>query len=154
MSPSSSTFWRCAGSTSPSSGTHCDGTPTVVHSSRIGFGGGGWIGIVVPGLPTTVFFIIAAWAFAKSNPRLEAWVLELPGVGQAVADYRNGLGMLYRAKVVASVMLVAAVTLSAVVAVDRWVIRVPIVVAGGVGLYWIHFRVPTRHPDGTSDRLP
>jgi uncharacterized membrane protein YbaN (DUF454 family) len=112
----------------------------------------GGIGIVVPGLPTTVFFIIAAWAFAKSNPRLEAWVLELPGVGQAVDDYRNGLGMPYRAKVVASVMLTAAVTLSAGVLVDRSAIRVPIVVAGIIGLYWIHFRVPTRRPNGISDR--
>jgi uncharacterized membrane protein YbaN (DUF454 family) len=123
---------------------------TALGLASVGVGG---IGIVVPGLPTTVFFIIAAWAFAKSNPRLEAWVLELPGVGQAVDDYRNGLGMPYRAKVVASVMLIAAVTLSAGVLVDRWAIRVPIVVAGIVGLYWIHFRVPTRQPNGISDRL-
>ena len=124
---------------------------TALGLVSVGVGG---IGIVVPGLPTTVFFIIAAWAFAKSNPRLEAWVLELPGVGQAVDDYRNGLGMPYRAKVVASVMLVAAVTVSAAVVVDRWVIRVLIAVAGGIGLYWIHFRVPTRYPDRPSDRLP
>ena len=32
--------------------------------------------IVVPGLPTTVFFIVAAACFARSNPRLEQWVLE------------------------------------------------------------------------------
>ncbi|MFW2380119.1 MAG: YbaN family protein [Acidimicrobiales bacterium] len=104
----------------------------------------GGIGIIVPGLPTTVFFIMAAWAFAKSNPRLEAWVLGLPGVGQAVDDYRNGLGMPHRAKVVASVMLVIAVTISTVLVLDRWIVRIPIAVAGLIGLYWIHFRVPTR----------
>ena len=122
---------------------------TAVGLASVGVGG---IGIVVPGLPTTVFFIIAAWAFAKSNPRLEAWVLDLPGVGQAVDDYRSGLGMPFRAKVVASVMLVTAVTVSTVLLLERWVIRVPVAAAGVVGLYWIHFRVPTRRPTETAGR--
>src|SRR4029450_10740469 len=38
----------------------------------------GAVGIVVPGLPTTVFFIIAAWCFSHSSPRLERWGLHLP----------------------------------------------------------------------------
>ena len=45
--------------------------------------GVGAIGIIVPGLPTTVFFIIAAACFAKSSPRLERWVLDLPRIGPA-----------------------------------------------------------------------
>ncbi len=123
---------------------------TALGLASVGVGG---IGIIVPGLPTTVFFIIAAWAFAKSNPRLEAWVLELPGVGQAVNDYRNGLGMPYRAKVVASLMLVTAVTISTVLLLDRWLIRLSIAVAGLIGLYWIHFRVPTRSSTVSSSAV-
>ena len=53
----------------------------------------GSIGIVVPGLPTTVFFIIAAACFSRSSPRFEQWVLTRPGVGPMVRDYRAGLGM-------------------------------------------------------------
>ena len=37
----------------------------------------GTVGIVIPGWPTTVFFVVAAWAFSKSSPRLEAWVDEV-----------------------------------------------------------------------------
>ena len=66
---------------------------------------GGWlavalggIGIVVPGLPTTVFFIIAAWCFSRSSPRFEQWVLDLPKIGPMVRDHRAGLGMPRRAK--------------------------------------------------------
>ena len=44
----------------------------------------GGIGVIVPGLPTTVFFIIACVAFSKSSPRLEAWVLGLPRIGPMV----------------------------------------------------------------------
>ena len=48
----------------------------VARAGWIALGGAavalGGVGMVVPGLPTTVFFIVAAWAFARSSPRLEA----------------------------------------------------------------------------------
>ena len=53
----------------------------------------GSVGIIVPGLPTTVFFIMAAWCFSRSSRRLERWVLDLPRIGPLVQDYRDGLGM-------------------------------------------------------------
>jgi uncharacterized protein len=104
----------------------------------------GTLGIVVPGLPTTGFFVLAAWAFSRSSPRLEQWVLDRPGVGPLVRDYRNGLGMPRRAKVIAITMLVVSCSLSATFGVDRLVIRLVIVAAGAVGVAWILWRVPTR----------
>lgn len=104
----------------------------------------GTLGIVVPGLPTTGFFVMAAWAFSKSSPRLERWVLTRPGVGPLVRDYRAGLGMPRRAKVVAITMLVASCTASVVLAVEHWGVRGAIAVAGAVGVAWILWRVPTR----------
>src|ERR687895_2122697 len=99
---------------------------------------GGWVavalgtvGVVVPGLPTTVFFIIAASCFARSSPRFERWVLDLPRIGPLVRDYRSGLGMPRRAKVVAVTMIVAAVGFS-VVAADSAVVRTVIAAAGAV----------------------
>ena len=86
----------------------------------------GAIGIVVPGLPTTVFFIIAAWAFSKSSPRLEAWVLGLPRIGPMVQDHRNGLGMPRRAKLVAMSMIVVFAGGSALL-LDSGVVRVGLV---------------------------
>ena len=53
----------------------------------------GTVAIVVPGLPTTVFFIVAAACFSRSSPRFEQWVLDRPGIGPMVRDYRSGLGM-------------------------------------------------------------
>ena len=33
----------------------------------------GYVGIVVPGLPTTVFILIAAWAFSKCSTKFTAF---------------------------------------------------------------------------------
>jgi uncharacterized protein len=104
----------------------------------------GAVGIVVPGLPTTVFFIIAAWCFSHSSPRLERWVLNLPRVGPMVRDYRAGLGMPRRAKVIAISMIGVFVTLSVIVFIGTWPPRLVVLALGAIGVAYITFRVPTR----------
>ena len=73
----------------------------------------GTIGIVVPGLPTTGFFVLAAWCFARSSPRFERWVLGLPKIGPMVRDHRDGLGMPRKAKALAIGMMLTACSISA-----------------------------------------
>jgi uncharacterized protein len=102
----------------------------------------GGIGVVVPGLPTTIFFIGAAGCFTRSSPRLEAWVLGLPSIGPAVRDYRAGLGMPRRAKVLALTMLSVFVSLSAWM-LGSWPLRLVVLGAGLVGAICI-LRTPTR----------
>lgn len=113
--------------------------------------GAGWvavaigsIGIVVPGLPTTVFFIVAASCFARSSPRFERWVLELPKVGPLVRDYRAGLGMPRRAKVWAIAVMVTVASASILLTIDHVVIGAVIAALVLVGIWVILFRVPTR----------
>jgi uncharacterized membrane protein YbaN (DUF454 family) len=112
----------------------------VLGWSAVAIGG---IGVVVPGLPTTGFMVAAAACFARSSPRFERWVLDLPGVGKAVADYRSGLGMPCRAKVIAISMMVVAIAISAGLIVDNTPVRLVIVAAGAVGIWYVTRRVPT-----------
>ncbi len=111
----------------------------------------GTIGIVIPGLPTTVFFIVAAACFSRSSPRFEQWVLDRPGIGPMVRDYRSGLGMPRSAKTAAIASIAVVCSLSAFVTTSAWWLRVVILVAGAVGIAWILWRVPMR-PDGRSNR--
>lgn len=104
----------------------------------------GSIGILVPGLPTTVFFIVAASCFARSSPRFERWVLELPRVGPMVRDYRAGLGMSRRAKLIAIVTMLAFASLGIVLIRDSPVVAASIAVAVLVGAVYVGLRVPTR----------
>lgn len=130
----------------------------------VGFGATfvGGLGVVIPGLPTTVFFIVAAWAFSRSSPRFEAWVLGLPGVGAMIRDHREGLGMPRRAKVLAISMIVIACILSGALGFSTWLPRLLLAGFGAVGVAWILWRVPTREvvmaergtsPFGPGNRL-
>lgn len=104
----------------------------------------GTVGVIVPGLPTTVFFILAAACFSRSSPRFERWVLERPGVGPMVRDYRSGLGMPRRAKLASTLSIGFVVSLSAFLAVDAWWLRAVLLGVGAFGIAWVLFRVPGR----------
>lgn len=104
----------------------------------------GGLGIVVPGLPTTVFFIVAAWCFARCSPRFEQWVLDLPRIGPMVRDHRAGLGMPRRAKAVAIAMIVLFAGGSALFLIDNGAVAAVVAVLGLVGVAYVWLRVPTR----------
>ena len=104
----------------------------------------GGIGIIVPGLPTTVFFIVAAACFSRSNKRFEQWVLNLPRIGTLVRDHRSGLGMPRRAKVVAVTMILVVSTASGVFAIGNRPVGAAVVALGLIGALYVTFRVPTR----------
>lgn len=53
------------------------------------FLGLGLVGAVLPLIPTTIFLILAAASFAKSSPRLEAWILAHPVFGDPVKRWRE-----------------------------------------------------------------
>lgn len=104
----------------------------------------GGIGIVVPVLPTTVFFVIAAWCFGHSSPRFEQWVLNLPTIGPLVRDYRAGLGMSKRAKIMANASMWLAIVISSIIIRDRPAIVAVVVALGLIGSAYILWRVPLR----------
>jgi uncharacterized membrane protein YbaN (DUF454 family) len=61
----------------------------------------GFVGIIIPGLPTTVFMLIAAACFYRSSQRFYNWVISHKLFGNHVKNYREGKGMPKRAKVMA-----------------------------------------------------
>ncbi|WEK06400.1 MAG: YbaN family protein [Candidatus Devosia phytovorans] len=61
----------------------------------------GIVGIFVPLLPTTGPLILAAWCFARSSKRAEAWLLANPQFGPAIIAWRQNGAIARRHKLMA-----------------------------------------------------
>jgi uncharacterized membrane protein YbaN (DUF454 family) len=71
------------------------------------------IGVVVPGLPTTEFVLLAAWAASKSSPKLAAWLENHKIFGPLLRDWKDGGRISRRVKITSSLTMVAAFTFMA-----------------------------------------
>ncbi|SDH20934.1 hypothetical protein SAMN05216588_103186 [Pseudomonas flavescens] len=66
------------------------------------------LGVIVPGLPTTEFVLLAAWAASRSSPRLNAWLENHRLFGPLLRNWRDGGVIGRRSKVVASLSMLTA----------------------------------------------
>ena len=73
----------------------------------------GLVGVFLPIMPTTVFIIVAAWAFARSSPRLHLWLREHPRFGATLIAWEEHRSMPRRAKRIALTMLAVSYALTA-----------------------------------------
>lgn len=65
----------------------------------------GAIGAVLPGMPTTVFLILAAWAASKGWPQMDAWLINHPKYGTTIRAWREDGTVPRKAKWLASSMM-------------------------------------------------
>ena len=65
----------------------------------------GFIGALLPGMPTTVFLILAAWSASKGWPQVDAWLLNHPKYGSTLRSWRENGTVPRKAKWFASIMM-------------------------------------------------
>lgn len=65
----------------------------------------GFIGAFLPGMPTTVFLILAAWAASKGWPQMDEWLLNHPKYGPTLSAWRANGTVPRKAKWLASIMM-------------------------------------------------
>lgn len=81
----------------------------------------GMIGVVLPGLPTVPFLLVAAWAGGRGWPALEIWLLSHPRHGPAIRRWRERRAVPRRAKLAAIGTMLVSTLLIAASAAPSWV---------------------------------
>lgn len=94
------------------------------------------LGAVTPGLPSTEFVLLAAWASARSSPRLHAWMLRHRLLGPLLNDWNNGRRIRRQAKWGASISMALCAVLMALTVPHIWLVAPAIVCMAGVQI-WI-----------------
>ncbi|HJW45400.1 MAG TPA: YbaN family protein [Lysobacter sp.] len=80
----------------------------------------GLIGVVVPGLPTVPFVLLAAFAAARGSQRLHAWLLAHRQFGPIIRDWQMQGAVSRRAKRLATAMMAVCAVLMFVTAPKAW----------------------------------
>lgn len=86
------------------------------------FLGLGILGALVPIMPTTIFLILAAWAFAESCPAWKDWIFDHPRYGRSVRLWFEHGVIPLNIKRIAIGMMVASYAFTAWMVGNIWVV--------------------------------
>ena len=95
----------------------------------------GIAGTLLPLLPTVPFLLLAAFFFARSSERLHLWLLKHPKFGSAIQDWQERKAISKRAKIAASVSMIASLTLTFFLAVPTKIIALQAAILAAVALF-------------------
>ena len=102
----------------------------------------GAIGVVVPGLPTTPFLLLASWLFYRSSEKLQKKLLA-SWLGKYIREYENNRGLSIRGKISAIAMMLIMCSISTIFFIPSNVVKIIVICAGIIGALVVGFVVPT-----------
>jgi uncharacterized membrane protein YbaN (DUF454 family) len=109
----------------------------------------GAVGAVVPGLPTTVFMILALWAFARSSERFHHWLYHHPLFGPPLQEWQQYRVIPLRAKLLAVSMML--LSLGYVLWFTHLALWIKLLTALGIVTgAWYVLSKPSQRPAGTD----
>jgi len=68
-----------------------------------------FIGVFVPGIPTTIFLIVALWAFARSSKKFHSWLLNHKRFGPILQNWESHKIVPRNAKILMVILQISAV---------------------------------------------
>ncbi|MFA5563974.1 MAG: YbaN family protein [Candidatus Caldatribacteriota bacterium] len=108
------------------------GTLIVLGTVFVGFG---VVGIFLPILPTTPFFLLAAASYARSSERFYYWILHNRWFGNYIKNYREGKGISLTVKLWTIFALWFTILLSVFIVDDYYVKVLLLFIAAAVTLH-------------------
>ena len=118
----------------------------LLYFSGLLFIGLGIAGYILPGLPGTIFLIISASCFVRSNDRMYRWVTEHRVFGKLIKNYLETGSMPVRAKVISVLFIWVFTGFSLWVPEYGLLFKVPITSLAVIGTWYILSRTSSRGP--------
>ena len=97
--------------------------------------GAGFVGVVLPLVPTVPFLLLAAFCFARSEERLHNWLVMHPKFGPSIMDWRERGAISLRAKRMATVSIVAVFMLYVLISLKLTLLAIQALTLGCVLLF-------------------
>ncbi len=100
----------------------------------------GILGIFLPILPTTIFFILAAACYARSSEKFYVWLMHNRYFGKYIRNYKMGNGMTLTSKIFSITLLWITILVSAFYGTENFYVRIALIliaVAVTIHLLWI-----------------
>jgi len=101
------------------------------------FTGVGTIGIIVPGLPTTTFYLLAAACYMRSSEKLYNRLINHKIAGKFIRDYRENKAITRRQKIISLTMMWVSILTSAIFFIDNPYLDLILILCGVTGTFFI-----------------
>ena len=66
----------------------------------------GFLGVFVPGIPTTPLILLAAWFFSRSSKDLEQWLINHKTFGPLIIDWKKYKGIKRKSKIISICLII------------------------------------------------
>lgn len=101
----------------------------------------GILGIFLPLLPTVIFFILAAWCYARSSEKFYIGLMNNKWFGRYLRNYHTHKGMTIKDKIFSLSILWITILSSIIFATDSFYIRLLLfIIAAGVTVHLLTIR--------------
>jgi len=98
----------------------------------------GFVGILLPVLPTTPFLLLSATCYYKGSERLHRWMLDNRLFGDYLRNYKEGKGIQPRTKIFTLILLWSVISFSALFMLNNVIIQIILfAIAIGVSIHII-----------------
>jgi uncharacterized membrane protein YbaN (DUF454 family) len=105
------------------------------------------LGVIMPGLPTTPFALLAAYLYAKSSKKLYNWLLSNRLFGPRIRNYNRRKGVTRKGKIGIILFMWTMVSISSFIVIKILPLRIVVLSLGLIGAFVVWFIVPTAKPD-------
>jgi len=125
------------------------GLLTIAGTFSVGLG---ILGIFLPLLPTTPFFLLAAACYGRSSEKFYHWLLNNKWFGKYIKNYQEGKGIPIKVKILSISLLWLTILFSTIFILDNLYVRIILIlIAAGVTIHIISIRFGKRHKQKTPE---